>query len=228
MTCGRHVDAGVYALGAMDDAEATAFEQHLATCERCSAELDSLMDVEAVLAEFSADLADHEAVREILTPPGPALLERAVEEVRSAARAKRRRRMFLVAAAVALIVAGPLVTLGVTGSPGHGDARPSQTVSAAGADGVRAKVLITDTSWGTNLSVVLSGVHGPLTCELVAVGRDGSRQTASTWSVGDEAYGGPGHPGQFTVWGATGFSRAQIDHFDVRTLDGRTLVRVPV
>ena len=53
-TCERHVETGAYVLGALNDADATRFEEHLAECENCAAELDSLMDVEAALAENSA------------------------------------------------------------------------------------------------------------------------------------------------------------------------------
>jgi hypothetical protein len=47
---------------------------------------------------------------------------------------------------------------------------------------------------GTSVSLKLSGVRGPLTCRLVAVGKDGSQQTASNWSVGKEGYGTSAQP----------------------------------
>ncbi len=222
MTCGRHVEAGVYVLGAMDDAEATAFEQHLAGCGACGVELDALMEVESALAELSAGLPDAAPAHEVLTPPGPELLDRVLGDVRTV---RRRRRLFLVAAAVVLVAAGPLITLGVTG---HHHEPVSQTVSAAAPHGIHATVAMTDTTWGTSVNVTLAGVRGPLTCELVAVGKDGTRQTTSTWSVAGAGYGVPGSPERFTVWGATGLHRAEIDHFDVSTSDGRLLARIGV
>lgn len=38
----EHETVGAYALGILDDAEATAFEAHLATCEWCAQQLDEL------------------------------------------------------------------------------------------------------------------------------------------------------------------------------------------
>ncbi|MFD0383780.1 anti-sigma factor family protein [Streptomyces stramineus] len=43
---------GAYVLGVLDDAETERFEEHLAGCEQCGAELDGLMDMPPLLAEF--------------------------------------------------------------------------------------------------------------------------------------------------------------------------------
>lgn len=226
----QHVDVGAYALGALDDADATRFEEHLADCERCGAELESLMGVEALLAEFAADApagrstADHAA--DLLAGPGPGLLDRLLDEVRATRRRTRRRRLCLVAAAVALIVAGPVATAAVTS---HTDAGPgvSAAVSASSAaTGVTAKVSMTDRPWGTDVGMALAGVQGPLECELVAVSTTGDRQTVATWAVPGWGYGVPGHPKPLTVRGGTGIPRDRISRFEVRTLDGRTLVAV--
>ncbi|RSO05962.1 RNA polymerase subunit sigma, partial [Streptomyces sp. WAC 06725] len=50
-----HETVGAYALGILDDAEATAFEAHLATCEWCGQQLDELAGMEPMLAAL-ADL----------------------------------------------------------------------------------------------------------------------------------------------------------------------------
>lgn len=50
----QHADVGAYALGLLDDADATRFETHLAGCELCMAELDSLAGLEPLLAEYAA------------------------------------------------------------------------------------------------------------------------------------------------------------------------------
>ncbi|MDF9814968.1 zf-HC2 domain-containing protein [Streptomyces sp. SPB162] len=39
---GQHADVGAYALGLLDDADATRFETHLAGCASCMGELDEL------------------------------------------------------------------------------------------------------------------------------------------------------------------------------------------
>ena len=42
----EHETVGAYALGILDDAEATAFEAHLAGCEWCAQQLDELAGME--------------------------------------------------------------------------------------------------------------------------------------------------------------------------------------
>jgi anti-sigma-K factor RskA len=72
--------AAPYALGAMDDAERRSFEEHLATCAMCSAEVKELQNVAALLATAAPQvkppaglrdriLADARSVRPIATPP---------------------------------------------------------------------------------------------------------------------------------------------------------------
>ena len=57
-------------------------------------------------------------------------------------------------------------------------------------------------------------------CELVAIGRDGTREVASTWIANYE--------GEAVVSGNTWLTRADLHSFEIRTLDGRTLVTVDV
>jgi Putative zinc-finger len=222
----QHVDVGAYVLGALPDADAARFEDHLAGCDACATELDSLMGVESLLAEFAAAAPAGTAPAALLAPPGPGLLDRLLDEVRATRRAARRRRLFLVAAALVLIVGGPVVT-GV--AVGRHDAPPTVSATVTGhdaTDGVVATVAMTDKPWGTQVGLTLGGVRGPLQCDLVAVARSGVQQTVATWAVPDLGYGVTGQPRPLTVQGGTGIPREQIDHFVVRTLDGRTLVDV--
>src|SRR5205085_260635 len=53
-----------YALGLLDDADATAFEEHLATCDACAEDLESFLPVAALLPEVGLSPAD--------LPPRPA------------------------------------------------------------------------------------------------------------------------------------------------------------
>ncbi len=223
----QHMDVGAYVLGALDDAEAARFEEHLAGCERCSRELDSLMAVEPLLAEFAAATPPGRSVEDLLAGPSPELLDRLIGEVRATRRTTRRRRLYLVAAAVALIIAGPVVTGVVTSGGGTAPVAVAATVSATDpGTGTKAAVAMTDKAWGTDIGLTLTGVEGPQVCDLVAVSTGGDRQTVATWSVPDEGYGVPDHPRPLTVRGGTGIPRDRIDHFEVRTLDGRMLVRV--
>ncbi|WP_406501459.1 zf-HC2 domain-containing protein [Streptomyces sp. NBC_01590] len=112
-----HDAAGAYLLGVLDDAEASAFEAHLADCELCAARLDELVGLGPVLAKVSVS-PGAPADRYVPGQPGPRVLERLLDEV-TAGRARRRRRsLCLVAAAVALIIGGPVVAVLTSGDGG--------------------------------------------------------------------------------------------------------------
>jgi anti-sigma-K factor RskA len=112
-----HKLTGAYAMDALDDLERARFEQHLATCEDCRAEVAELRETAALLAETVA-VPPPDSLRESvlagisqvrpLPPEVPAVAPRHVDGP-----AARRRGWvpFLVAAALALIVGvGALVT----------------------------------------------------------------------------------------------------------------------
>ncbi|CAM5702688.1 Putative zinc-finger domain-containing protein OS=Streptomyces glaucescens OX=1907 GN=SGLAU_13380 PE=4 SV=1 [Streptomyces glaucescens] len=205
----EHETVGAYALGILDDAEATAFEAHLATCEWCAQQLDELAGMEPMLAAL-ADLpgAGTPAIGESLSArPGPRLAERLVDEVAERRAQKRRRGFYMVAAAAALIVGGPFVAVATSGGDdgggnrpvaahatapprrlrrdrrqghGHRPRHPGQRDRGTGEEGLgHARVL------------ELKNVKGPLKCSLIAVGKNGERETVTSWSVPDWGYGLP-------------------------------------
>lgn len=139
----------------------------------------------------------------------------------------------LVAAAAVMVVAGPAVTAVVVtadNSPGVVAVATQQFSATDPATGARATVGVDSKTWGSQISLELSHVQGPLSCDLVAVSRAGDRQTVTTWSVPAAGYGTTGAaPAALRTSGGTGFQPADIDHFEIRTLDGATLlVTVPV
>lgn len=221
----QHMDVGAYVLGALEDAEATRFEEHLAGCERCGEELEALMGVESLLAEFAADTPAGRREDDLLPEPAPEMLDRLVGEVHAARRTARRKRWYLAAAAAVLIIASPVATVLVVER--NGSPPSSVSVSATNrATDVEAAIVMTDRTWGTDIALTLSGVKGPLECELVAVSTGGTQQTVATWSVPGWGYGVPGHPKPLSVHGGTGIPRRNIDHFVIRTLQGSPLVTV--
>ncbi|MFI9238234.1 anti-sigma factor family protein [Streptomyces sp. NPDC053079] len=236
----EHTAVGAYALGVLDDADAARFEEHLAGCPRCAAELDDLMGLTPLLGELGESTPDPE----ILTAaPRPELLDRLLEDVGAARRARRTRRLWLVAAAVVLIAAGPLVGAALTArdAPDHSSVSAAKEMYEEGDKkgavdpdtDVDATVSLQSKPWGTHVALKLAHVKGPLTCDLVAVGRNGQEQTVTTWAVPASGYG---LPGAATKWGreplythgGAAFNRADIARFEVRTLDGRRLATVPM
>ena len=104
-----HKLTGAYATDALDDLERARFEQHLAACPDCRAEVAELREAAARLAEITATHAPDSLRRSVLTgisqvrplPPRPA----PQTETRPAEETPGRRWFpFLVAAAVALLV----------------------------------------------------------------------------------------------------------------------------
>ncbi|MGW3496923.1 zf-HC2 domain-containing protein [Streptomyces sp. NPDC001020] len=244
---GIHETVGAYALGILDDAEATAFEAHLATCDWCARQLDDLAGTEPMLAAL-ADLPGNQgspAVGESLSAkPGPQLVERLVGEVSERRARKRRRGFYLVAAAAALIIGGPLTVLAVNGGGSGGtdpmaagpakEAFQVMTDKHAATDPntkVNAVVAMEARDWGTHAVLQLKNVKGPLKCSLIAVGKNGERETVTSWAVPKWGYGLPNTTSEeakspLYVHGAAAFTPNQIDHFEVMTFDGKRLVEV--
>ncbi|MGN9756235.1 anti-sigma factor family protein [Streptomyces sp. SD31] len=249
----EHETVGAYALGILDDAEATAFEAHLATCEWCAQQLDELAGMEPMLAAL-ADLpgSGSPAIGESLSAkPSPRLVNKLVDEVAERRAQKRRRSFYMVAAAVALIVGGPFVAVATNGSDGGGDSEGNRTVQAANpakdlfesiekkvtgsdaATGATATVALQEKLWGTETGLELKGVKGPLKCSMIFVSKDGERETAASWSVGKWGYGIPdGKTEQarnpLYVTGGVSMAPEDVDHVEIMTFDGEKIVEVDV
>lgn len=247
----EHETVGAYALGILDDAEATAFEAHLATCEWCAQQLDELAGMEPMLAAL-ADLpgSGTPAIGESLSAkPSPRIVNKLVDEVAERRAHKRRRSFYMVAAAGALIIGGPFVAMAASG--GDSGTQPKQgqvlastakelfesmTDKVSGNDpstGVSATVAMQQKDWGTSLGLELKGVKGPLKCSLIAVADNGERWTASTWSVGKWGYGltdgkTPESKKPLYIGGAVAPAQSDIDHFEVVDSNGKKLVEVDV
>ncbi|EDY54556.1 RNA polymerase sigma factor [Streptomyces sviceus ATCC 29083] len=245
----EHETVGAYALGILDDAEATAFEAHLATCEWCAQQLDELAGMEPMLAAL-ADLpgSGTPAIGESLSAkPSPRIVNKLVDEVAERRAQKRRRSFYMVAAAAALIIGGPFVAMAASGGDTDGGPKQNQVLAATpkelfesmsdkvsatdSSTGVSATVAMQEKNWGTSLGLELKGVKGPLKCSLIAVGTNGERWTASTWSVGKWGYGIPnGKTAEskqpLYIGGAVAPAQNEIDHFEVVDSDGNKLVQV--
>lgn len=245
-----HETVGAYALGILDDAEATAFEAHLATCDWCAQQLDDLAGMEPMLAAL-ADLPSSQgtpAIGESLSArPSPRLAERLVDEVSERRALKRRRSFFMLAAAAALIIGGPLVVMAVNGDGGSKEPVASATSPAKDAFmHMTKKISATDSStkvnaviamdakdWGTHSVLQLKNVKGPLKCSLIAVGKNGERETVTSWAVPKWGYGIENAKTEqaknpLYVHGGAAFKPNEIDHFEVMTFDGKRLVEVDV
>lgn len=245
----EHETVGAYALGILDDAEATAFEMHLATCEWCAQQLDELAGMEPMLAAL-ADLpgSGTPAIGESLSAkPSPRLVQNLVDEVAERRAMTRRRSFYMVAAAAALIIGGPVAAIATTDDSG-GTANEAHATSpakaafdvmtdrVAGRDAstkVSATVAMEPKAWGTHAVLELKNVTGPEKCSLIAVGKNGERETITSWSVPKWGYGIANAKTEqarqpLYVHGGAAFAPEEIERFEVMTFEGKRLVEVAV
>ncbi|MEU8678385.1 zf-HC2 domain-containing protein [Streptomyces sp. NPDC048560] len=248
-----HDAAGAYVLGILDEAEASAFEAHLAHCALCSAHLDEFAGLEPMLAMLAEAPAAHPGARpvpHVPEPPAPALLGRLVDEVARKRELRRRRGRYLLAAAAAVIIAGPVIAVTATGgddggrSVATGDPHPTSPAEDAffnhmkekatatdPATGVDATVGMEPKAWGTHTVLQLKNVKGPEKCSLIAVSKSGEEEVVTSWSVPKWGYGiedspHPSAKNPLYVHGGAAMDRDDIDHFEVRTFDGERLVEI--
>lgn len=165
-------------------------------------------------------------------------------------RAKRRRRsMYLVAAVAAMVIGGPAVAVVATSGDGGtsnqaADPHPTSPAEDAFMEHMPEKVEATDPTtkvsatigmeskgWGTHAALELTNVKGPLKCSLIAVSKTGEEEIVTSWAVPKWGYGLPDSTHEMAknplyVHGGAAMDRDDIDHFEVRTFDGKRLVEV--
>jgi hypothetical protein len=236
----EHTDVGAYALGLLDEDDRLAFEAHLLGCSSCRYELSDLAGVASVLHGIGPV--------EDLDPPSLEPQGDVVDLLRrkKAADRRTRRGTFVIgmAAAVTLVAGGltigtqlnagdaPQVAQGHGGHMGtnmgpaeqfYADGRP---IEGTGAEGVTGGLVVESKGWGTHAALKLSGVKGPLECELISVGKSGERRVMTGWSVPPAGYGVPGSPDPLYMHGGSATPLRDIDHFEVVTSAGRKLLTI--
>ncbi|MFI1422804.1 zf-HC2 domain-containing protein [Streptomyces sp. NPDC020731] len=207
----RHRDVGAYALGVLDEADAFRFEDHLMECPQCAVRVTEFGPAarQLMLYRSSTPRLVHP-----LAEPGPRMLDRLLSEVAARNRAGRRRLLLALAASVVVAVSAPAVAMMARDDGGT-------AVSIAATDersGVWAQVTTQDEAWGSNMEIEVKDGAGPRTCRLVVVGRDGSEETVTSWSV-------PRHDARpNTVRGGSAMHSGDIARYEVRTAEGENLV----
>jgi anti-sigma-K factor RskA len=216
---------GAYALDAVDGDEFTELEEHLETCPRCRAELDSLREVAAAMgnsvepvpeglwSQIALRLPDHQEDGD--PPPMPRLAQEARTPFRAPAAGTTRRRRIMVSTigAIAVAAASVAVVLGIGLARADNKVSNLQAASPAVTAALRApghqlvdldsstskteqaKVVVLPSGQGYLISSALPSLDKGRTYQLWAI--EGN-QPVSLGLLGDS-------PGQaaFTMAGAT-------------------------
>jgi hypothetical protein len=237
----HRLSLGAYVLGALDTTERADLEAHLTSCPSCQEELVRLAGLPGLLRQLSLDEAlsaapshrygDHDHHDddhahedddrdEVDTD---ALAERALLGLRygtATGRNRRSRRSIALASAAAAVLVISLITgsvaTGLIGEWGN-----SVTVTATDPQTrVHASVRMKQETGGTELVLTLSGVPENQRCLLVAVGRNGLRETAATWMAS--------YQGTAKLEGYTSITPDAMGSLEIVTPDGEPLLRLPV
>jgi len=222
-----HTDVGAYSMGLLEEQDRREFEDHLAGCPSCAAELAELSPMAALLRGVEpAGATGGEPAGATVTE----LIRRRVTDQRR----HRRWQVALGAAAGIVLIAGG-IAVGIAAAPQHaGPTAPPPAVAGqvhSATDpgtGVTGTVGLVAKAWGTQVTLDLSKVHGPVECELVAVSGTGERRVVMGWRVPAPGDGVPGHPAHLVIQGGTSIPRNDLAHVDVDVVNGQTLVSIPV
>jgi hypothetical protein len=245
VTCRRTISLGAYLLGALDPAERSEFEDHIATCPTCKAELVRLAPLPGLLQrlspedyaaienddeveipdwppDFPADVAD---IPDLADFPELADIELADPPREEPGPARpgwlRRQRVALAAAAaVVLLAMGGFVFL-EEDEPGPTtiQASPVAWTAVDPTTGVHGRVELTRRGWGTELKLSMEDVPaGKKICHMIVYGRDGRQEVAGQWSAG-------AYTALRAAPGSTSIQLADIERIEV-TAGGGLLVGI--
>jgi anti-sigma-K factor RskA len=240
MSCRFAHDDGAYVLGALSPADRQAFERHLPGCADCTRAVGELAGLPGLLGSVEASVIEQEEVDD----PVPAtLLPALYREVRQARRRRTWAAAGLAAAAAAVaVVAVVALTAGQDGrdeasaptdpeaSSSPADPSPSavtpQRMQPVGDVPVRATVTLEQVTWGTRLELACTYDSQWVEYDLPAEAdytlhvrtRDGRAERVGSWRSVD------GLP--MTIAAATAASAEELASVEVRTADGRVVLRL--
>ncbi|GGZ31424.1 hypothetical protein GCM10010387_26710 [Streptomyces inusitatus] len=227
---------GAYVLGALDEREAQAVEEHVKSCETCREEVSVLREWETALGEVPP-----EAFLDGPPEDGEPLLRRTLRQAREErGTAERLRRSLLAAAAVVAAAAVLGGGFAIGRSTGEDRTRPAARPSAVSSPpvapaptgvvvasardrgtGARMAVRMTPSAEWVRLNVSVSGIPAGERCRIVVVSRDGTREVAGSWLVGSAEKGA-------NLDGSAAVAREDVASIAVENEAGKTYVATPL
>ena len=223
----EHIDVAAYSLGLLDQKDREDFEAHLAGCQECQAELGEF----AAMADLFAGIGPVAAEAE--KPDETAVADLVARRVARQRRQTRQRTWFAVAASIVLLAGGVVAGLGLAphevqpavAQPHMTGQRHAATNLATGLKGV---VGLVPKPWGTQVTLELSKVRGPLDCQLIAVSKAGLRRVLVGWLVPAAGYGVAGHPAPLLIVGGTSIPKQDLSEIQIQVVHGPTLLTIPI
>lgn len=222
---------GAYVLGALDEREVRAVEDHLSTCPHCRDELTELRLMEEALGDVPP-----EAMLEGPPDGGDLLLQRTLRQIRKERTVVVRRRQFgvgIAAAVVAAVVLGGGIMVGRTTAPsGGGLAVPTQTSPPAGTKvgstvdpttGARMTVQVKPANGWVRVNLAVAGIPKGEKCRIFVVAKNGSRQEAGSWLVS-----AAGEKDGTNLDGSALIAPADVAAVEVESFEGKKFVSVQV
>ncbi|WP_412539278.1 zf-HC2 domain-containing protein [Longispora sp. K20-0274] len=227
---------GAYVLGALDDAERRAFDEHLTGCAECRREVAELEEVTDVLGEVPPEAL-------LYGPPDDdAVLDRTLDRLRAEQGTRdRSRRLYALAAGIVVLagvavggvmvgrasvdapppVALPSATATATATPQPPGTLRGTTVDAA--SNVRLTASVVPVANWVKVTAAVAGIPQGENCRLVIVGRDGSREVAGGWIVSEK-----GAATGTTLDGTAALDVRQVARVEIVNTSGRTFASLPL
>jgi hypothetical protein len=213
---------GVYVVGAIEPAERSLVDSHLAHCYECREELAGLAGLPALLHRVSvADaerIAEPDAASHTADMPSEEILTSLLRRVRARRTTQQARRLFATAAAL-LIAAGGAFAAARSLAPQHPQPVAFELATASNGP-ISAWVKYRKAPWGgTTMSVQVTGLTEWTTCKFWVLTKTGQTMLAGGWIVG---------PGSAHIWYPVqaGVQPSTVAAFKITTSHGRVL-RVP-
>lgn len=234
MSCTHAHDDAAYVLGALSPTERLDFERHLPTCDECSRSIRSLAGMPGLLDLVDAGVLEDPPVDTPLPATLLPSLTRAVET-----RGRRRTVVIagLAAAAAAVVALAVPLALGDDAPPVSGPG--TSATSTPGQDQVETRVMapqgdvpieatlgLEQVTWGTRMLLTCTYDKDAIGVELpeqvdyllyVTDARGHSEQVGSWTSLSGTT---------MTVPAATSVTRDDLASVEVRTPDGRVVLRL--
>ncbi len=193
--------SAAYTLGALECSDRRAFEDHLAVCSICAAEVASFAPMPGLLSQI--DPADVAAEPDPVTA---ALIEaEAKEQVTGIHRSTKRWKAAAILSAAAAVLIAALVFVPSRDSSPEFAATINTSLSKSAEIGMNPK------SWGTEITLELTGLPTRDSYQLWVIDANGVWTSAATWS--------PTPTGVATLTGATSTPFSDVDRIVVTSAD---------